>query len=185
MLKAAHIQHDGKRWKHYYAEAEIDAKRSTITFEELTNFRWAFCFKMNPFFAVDNSEYRVHDYPRFNPDFTFTSSMFRHVMRWRFPFSERNRVQVEEYPYLEASRTPDWGWKLTNPFVVFTSMDVDPDEFTILEQHLRAAMESRLVRLRGGIVEDEEEDDDDDWNEIRDDEDDPDENMIRDMRDVD
>ena len=140
-MQFAHIQHDGKRWKHYYADSELDATRTSITLDELTTIRWAFCFKSNPFFAVEQNEHRVHDYPSFHRDYTCTSHILHRVLRWRFPTRDQNTIQVEHFPYLVISRTSDWGWKMTNAAVMFTSMDVDDNEFAILQEHLRAHIE--------------------------------------------
>ena len=141
--RATQLIHSGKRWKQYYAEAEADSRRLSLTMEELCGFHWAFCFQTHLFERLQD-ELPVYDYPRFHLDHTYTSMLFPRVMHWQFSIG-RNAIQIEQFPTHVISRTANWGWRMTNRYVIFTSMDVDDNEFAVLEEQMRNLISRRFL----------------------------------------
>jgi len=112
-----------KRWKILYREAERDAKRTSISKDEMHSMIWAFRMRFTPMAGND-----AHDYVHFRRDLSYHSHMFGGPLPWRFVSAEQNRVQVAAYPPLSISRiASNWGWKMMNPFVDFHSIDVGMD----------------------------------------------------------
>eukprot|EP00274_Cyanoptyche_gloeocystis_P000294 CAMPEP_0196662340 /NCGR_PEP_ID=MMETSP1086-20130531/48270_1 /TAXON_ID=77921 /ORGANISM="Cyanoptyche gloeocystis , Strain SAG4.97" /LENGTH=165 /DNA_ID=CAMNT_0041997671 /DNA_START=207 /DNA_END=704 /DNA_ORIENTATION=- len=103
------------KWKASYFSTEHDSRRTCITKEELCSITWTFSFREHPM-GPGLQATRAN----FHPDFTYTSEMFDRPLNWQF-YGPDNLIQVEQYPPLSASRTPNWGWELTNPYVVFKS----------------------------------------------------------------
>lgn len=112
-----------------YARSIQDCQRTTITATELCSFAWTFKFKhqaldqhhsgsgneMIRYFQQDGS-YVIgeNDCPYQHPRY-----------RWQFLTHKGGRpgvcVQINRFPCLAVSRTPDWGWRMENPWVLFTS----------------------------------------------------------------
>jgi len=41
-------------------------------------------------------------------------------MQWKFVGN--GMIQVEEYPVLRCTRTPQWGWRLSNNYAIIESV---------------------------------------------------------------
>ena len=107
-------------WKLSYYEAEWDSKRATLTLEELTSYLWHFQFLQYP------SPYLFVS--RYNPDFTYESSIFSIPLPWRLVSG--SSLQVDAYPVLEASRNLEtWGWSLENAHVRMDQMDIPASRY--------------------------------------------------------
>eukprot|EP00455_Lapot_gusevi_P028888 TRINITY_DN30954_c0_g1_i1.p1 TRINITY_DN30954_c0_g1~~TRINITY_DN30954_c0_g1_i1.p1 ORF type:complete len:295 (-),score=18.87 TRINITY_DN30954_c0_g1_i1:31-795(-) len=115
-------------WKRSYFFAERDAQRCQIKMEEITSIDWIFNFKRE--FGFWGGHADVNASARFHPDGTYTSELFNIAHSWRLI---GEYVQVAQYPYLAANRTPDWGWELQNQNVIFGEaepMEKNNDEKT-------------------------------------------------------
>ncbi|KAJ3252197.1 hypothetical protein HDU77_005275 [Chytriomyces hyalinus] len=97
-------------WKASFIIAELDAKRTILTKDELCNIEWEFRMKHWP--------EDVKSHAKFNTDYSYKSAMFQgeHSMKWRF---YANDVQVEQYPALSISREKDWGVVMQNDMAIF------------------------------------------------------------------
>jgi len=125
-IREKRLRAPGRSWKRLYYEAEKDARRSFINKDELCSHKWKFTFQ--------GFHWRsAMMYPVFREDYKFI--MDDSVLDWRF--TGDSRVQVEEYPPLTASRTADWGWRMENHYVVFTSI---PDYATARTRQKEAAV---------------------------------------------
>jgi hypothetical protein len=128
-----------------YFCAKADAKRTWIWERELTERRFGFCFRFVR--QRETGETRIgtfaetfHATCRFHADGKFESDdvQFAHRhprgLQWIFvdgagarerlgvgPGYPSRAVQILPFPPLIATRTPNWGWRLENEFVVMLS----------------------------------------------------------------
>jgi len=109
-------------WKQQYKFAEKDAKRTDITFDEVTTIKWRMSFAT----GMD-----LYHFPEFRPD-----GQYRRLgIRYRWTLVKRRgetMVQVNEFPPARATRTSDWGWRMETMHanVAYTSIhpNASPEE---------------------------------------------------------
>ncbi|KAL2913711.1 hypothetical protein HK105_206727 [Polyrhizophydium stewartii] len=97
------------KWLAAYAVAELDSKRNRITKDELCGIKWQFRF-------INGWPRSMSSTASFLRDNTYESPLFERALHWRF---YGDHVQVEQYPPLRCIRTEEWGWILTNSYVVY------------------------------------------------------------------
>eukprot|EP01080_Neovahlkampfia_damariscottae_P008128 gene8128-12588_t len=98
-------------WQHLVEEQWKN--KTAITKEELTSFGWHFRFKedasQSPFF------------PRFEKDGVYLHEGISQ-QQWNWCFvNDNNAININNFPDHICSRTEDWGWKMENYYVSFTS----------------------------------------------------------------
>eukprot|EP01122_Echinamoeba_exundans_P013782 TRINITY_DN6072_c0_g1_i1.p1 TRINITY_DN6072_c0_g1~~TRINITY_DN6072_c0_g1_i1.p1 ORF type:complete len:298 (-),score=39.23 TRINITY_DN6072_c0_g1_i1:95-928(-) len=114
-LRFEQLQNTLLGFKCWYRHEEIDAKRTEINMDDLVSNVWSFRFHYGGNYA---------QFPTFTSEYKLY--MEGRSMRWRF--TDDNKIQVEQYPPLSATRLSNWGWKLQNNFVNFTTQWKDRSE---------------------------------------------------------
>ncbi|KAK9863100.1 hypothetical protein WJX84_010564 [Apatococcus fuscideae] len=125
---------DSLNFKEMYVASLADAKRTDLQLKELCSLTWTFRFKHQAgHYWTSFDPYWTKAGPmmqrKFHPDGSLTGDPAHHPFwnaawesRWRFTKSSLGKrgffVKVNHWPALSISRTPDWGWKMENCWVV-------------------------------------------------------------------
>ncbi|GAB4815619.1 hypothetical protein N2152v2_008075 [Parachlorella kessleri] len=120
-------------WRQRYEASLLDAARNDITTQELCTFSWTFRFKwLAGVFWTAQDPYWTREGHMLRRFFHESGSLTaapsdpfwgHHECRWRFTKSKEglrgHYVKVNHWPSLSISRTPSWGWRMENCWVVY------------------------------------------------------------------
>lgn len=124
----------GGGWKARYARALVDSQRRRLLPHELARAVWRFRFLEDlEVLNMTDEERRAREMDEpsrlcFHADGTYTSTIpgapsSTRALSWRI-LEEGGVVKIGAYPRLHVERMADWGWRMSNQFVEFTTVSL-------------------------------------------------------------
>ncbi len=117
------------KWKAAYVASLKDLERSQITTEELVSFEWTYSASGWNQQPGSGAEPVVRFFPNKGNDYgirALASNDFTYPRPRSWSLDGRGRLQVGQFPRHDVTRFGRWGWEMTNGWVIYRSLGIEP-----------------------------------------------------------